>query len=158
MIEARIGVVDRETLTAETGLSFLRGIVEGRHPAPPFAVTSRMILTEAEEGRVVFEGEPAEAFLNPLGTIHGGWTATMLDSAMACAIHATLAAGEAYTTVEMKVNYIRPILPGVGRIRCEGRLIHRGGTLATSDGKLTDARGRLLAHGSETCMIFRPRG
>jgi uncharacterized protein (TIGR00369 family) len=108
----------------------------------------------AEEGRVVFEGEPTESFFNPLGTIHGGWTSAILDSAMACAVHSTLNAGQGYTTVEMKLNFVRPILPNTGKVTCEGVLIHRGGTLATSEGKLFDAKGRLLAHGTETCMIF----
>src|SRR3712207_3104846 len=87
----------------------------------------------------------------------GRWTSTcpaILDSAMACAVHTTLAAGQGYTTVEMKLNFVRPILPNIGKVTCEGVLIHRGGTLATSEGKLFDAQGKLLAHGTETCMIF----
>jgi uncharacterized protein (TIGR00369 family) len=148
------GVVSRDVLTAEPGLDFLRGLIEGRHPAPPFSRSTRIYLTEADEGRVVFTGEPTEDFFNPLGTIHGGWTSAILDSAMACAVHTTLAAGQGYTSVEMKLNFVRPVLPSSGRLACEGVVIHRGGTLATSEGKLFDAAGRLLAHGTETCMIF----
>jgi uncharacterized protein (TIGR00369 family) len=148
------GVVPRETLTGEPGLAFLRGLIDGRHPAPPFSKSTDIYLTEAEEGRVVFTGEPTEGFFNPLGTIHGGWTSAILDSAMACAVHTTLAAGQGYTTVEMKLNFVRPVLPGIGRLTCEGIVIHRGGTLATSEGRLFDGEGRLLAHGTETCMIF----
>lgn len=150
----QIGVVSREVLLAEDGVSFLRGMMEGRHPGAPFADAMDFDLAEVEAGRVVFVGKPSPRFFNPLGTIHGGWTATILDSAMACAAHATLKPGEGYTTLEMKINYIRPVMPASGIVRCEGRLIHRGGTVATTEGRLTDERGKLLAHGTETCMIF----
>lgn len=149
-----VGVVAREVLLAEDGVSFLRGMIEGRHPGPPFADTMDFDLAEVEHGRVVFVGRPSPRFFNPLGTIHGGWTATILDSAMACAAHSTLKAGEGYTTLEMKINYVRPVMPGSGVVRCEGKLIHRGGTVATTEGRLVDENGKLLAHGTETCMIF----
>ena len=148
------GVVPREVLTAEPGLAFLRGMIAGRHPAPPFARSTGIWLTEADEGRAVFAGLPSEGFFNPIGTIHGGWTSAILDSAMACAVHTTLKAGQAYTTVEMKLNFVRPVLPSSGRLTCEGVVIHRGGTLATSEGRLVDGTGKLIAHGTETCMIF----
>ena len=149
-----VGVVSREDLIAGDGLSFLRGIIAGTNPAPPFADAMDFELIEADEGRVVFVGQPSARFFNPLGTIHGGWTATILDSAMACAAHSTLKVGEGYTTLEMKLNYVRPVMPESGEVRCEGRLIHRGGTIATTEGRLLDAQGKLLAHGTETCMIF----
>lgn len=149
-----IGIVPRETALAETGLQLLRGMIEGRHPAPPFAATTGCWLAEADEGRAVFKGAPSEGFLNPLGGIHGGWTSGILDSAMACAIHSTLKAGEGYGTVELKVHLVRTILPTSGELTCEGRLVHRGATMATSEGYLRDAAGRLLAHGTETCLIF----
>ena len=152
-----VGVVSREELVAGDGLNFLRGIIAGTNPAPPFAEAMDFELVEAEEGRVVFVGTPSARFFNPLGTIHGGWTATILDSAMACAAHATLKPGEGYTTLEMKLNYVRPVMPGNRPLRCEGKLIHRGGSVATSEGKLVDAQGKLLAHGTETCMIFGAR-
>lgn len=148
------GVVTKDVLLAEEGLSFLRGMAEGRHPGPPIADAMDFDLAEVEEGRVVFTGRPSARFFNPLGTIHGGWTATILDSAMACAVHATLRTGEGYTTLEMKLNYVRPVMPDGGTLRCEGRIIHRGATVATSQGRLLDERGRLLAHGTETCVIF----
>ena len=155
MAEERIyGLAAREALAGESGLDFLRGLMEGRHPAPPFARTTRTYLVETEQGRVVFKGAPDEAFFNPLGTIHGGWTAGILDSAMACAVHSTLQPGQGYTTVEFKVNLVRPVLPASGELTCEGILVHRGGTVATSEGYLRDAEGRLLAHGTETCLIF----
>ena len=156
-MERVFGVVGRETLLGEDGLSFIRGIIEGRHPAPPFAQASDIDLVEAEEGRVVFSGRPSARFFNPLGTVHGGWTATILDSAMACAAHATLKPGEGYTTLELKLNYVRPVMPESGTVRCEGRLIHRGGSVITTEGSLHDQAGRLLAHGTETCLVHRPK-
>jgi uncharacterized protein (TIGR00369 family) len=152
--ERTYGLASREALAGESGLDFLRGLMEGRHPAPPVSRTTRTYLVETEQGRVVFKGAPDEAFFNPLGTIHGGWTAGILDSAMACAVHSTLQPGQGYTTVEFKVNLVRPVLPASGELTCEGILVHRGGTVATSEGYLRDAEGRLLAHGTETCLIF----
>jgi uncharacterized protein (TIGR00369 family) len=152
-----VGVVSREELVAGDGLSFLRGMIAGTNPAPPFAVAMDFELVEADEGRVVFTGEPSARFFNPLGTIHGGWTATILDSAMACAAHSTLKPGEGYTTLEMKLNYVRPVMPESGPVRCEGKLIHRGSSVITTEGKLVDARGKLLAHGTETCLVLQGR-
>ena len=149
-----IGVVSREVLLAEDGQTFLTGMLNGRHPCAPYSDTMDIELVEVEEGRVVFVGRPSARYLNPVGTIHGGWAATILDGAMAYCVHSTLKAGEGYTTLEMKINYVRPVLPSTGIVRCEGKLIHRGKRTATSEGRLLDERGRLLAHGSETCMIF----
>lgn len=148
------GIVGRDVLVAEPGLRFLQGLLDGRLPAPPFSQSTGIYLTEAAESRVTFKGVPSAAFLNPLGTIHGGWTSAILDSAMACAVHSTLKAGQGYTTIEMKLNFVRPILPETGEVTCEGLVVHRGGTLATSEGRLFDGGGRLLAHGTETCLIF----
>ena len=154
MAERVHGVVPRDVLVAEPGLSFLRGLLEGRHPAPPFSLSTGIYLVAVEAKRVTFQGTPTAAFFNPLGTVHGGWTSAILDSAMGCAVHTTLQAGQGYTTVEMKLNFVRPVMPELGELTCEGVVVHRGGTLATAEGKLYDGRGRLLAHGSETCMIF----
>ncbi len=137
-----------------SGLETLRGMIEGRLPAPPFAITTSIALTAAEEGKVVFEGEPRADFFNPLGSIHGGWTATIMDSVMACAVHSTLAPGEAYTTLEFKLHFCRPIMPATGRVRAEGLVLSRGRRAATSEGKLYDSAGKLLAHGTESCLIF----
>ena len=152
-----IGLVSREVFSAEDGLTFLIGMLSGRHPAPPYSETMGIRLSEVEEGRVVFEGTPSAQYLNPIGTIHGGWTATVLDGAMAYCVHSTLKAGESYTTIEMKINYVRPLLPSIGPVRCESRLIHRGSRTATSEGRLFDEQGKLLAHSTETCMIFPAR-
>lgn len=149
-----VGVVTRGTLVAEDGLSFLRGMLEGRHPRAPYADTMDIHLSEIADGRVVFIGRPSARYLNPVGTIQGGWAATILDGAMAHCVHTTLKAGESYTSLEMKISFIRPVLPSTGIVRCEATVIHRGARTATSEGRLFDERGRLLAHGSETCMIF----
>jgi uncharacterized protein (TIGR00369 family) len=129
-------------------------MLNGRHPSPPYSDTMGIRLIEIEEGRVVFEGTPSAQYLNPIGTIHGGWTATVLDGAMAYCVHSTLKAGESYTTIEMKINYVRPLFPSTRAVRCQSTLIHRGSRTATSEGRLFDERGKLIAHGTETCMIF----
>jgi uncharacterized protein (TIGR00369 family) len=137
-----------------SGLEMLRGMIDGSLPAPPFAVTTAITLVSADDGAVVFEGEPKAAFYNPLGSIHGGWTATIMDSVMACAVHSTLKPGEGYTTLEFKLHFCRPILPSTGVVRAEGVVLSRGRRAATSEGRLYDKAGKLLAHGTETCMIF----
>jgi uncharacterized protein (TIGR00369 family) len=152
-----VGHIPAEAFHRLSGLDIFREMLAGRLPGPPIAATLDFTMTQADEGFVVFEGTPRHAFDNPLGTIHGGWAATLLDSAMACAVHSTLAVGLAYTTVEMKLNYVRPITEGTGKVRCEGKIVSVGRTLATSEGRLVDARGRLLAHGTETCLIFPAR-
>ena len=152
--ERQHGVVSREDLTAGSGLAFLQGLIDGTNPPPPFSRAMGIYLTEVAEGRAVFTGTPSDEFLNPLGTVHGGWISALLDSAMACAVHTTLKPGQGYTTAEMKINFVRPVLPSSGQLICEGTVIHRGGTLATSEGRLVDGAGKLLAHGSETCVVI----
>src|SRR5919201_2201453 len=111
---------------------------------------------EVAEGKAVFEGEPGEHLYNPIGSVHGGFAMALLDSAMGCAIHSTLLAGERYTTLEGKTNFVRPITVDTGRVRCEGAVIHRGATVATAEGKLVAIdTGKLLAHGTTTCLIIR---
>jgi uncharacterized protein (TIGR00369 family) len=102
----------------------------------------------------VFRGLPGERHLNPLGTVHGGWTATLLDSTLACAVQTLLEKGEAYTTAEFKVNLTRPVTPDTGEVVCEGKVVHRGRTLALSEATLKDRDGKLLAFGTETCAVF----
>jgi uncharacterized protein (TIGR00369 family) len=148
------GVSSIDTLRAHSGLDLLRGIIEGRVPRPPISDVLNFYLIEVERGRAVFQGNPKPAYFNPIGTIHGGWTATMLDSCMACAVHTTVPAGQGYTTVEFKLNLVRPVLPDSGPLRAEGKLINGGRTIATSEGRLVDASGKLYAHGTETCLIF----
>jgi len=148
------GVSPVETLRSLPGLDFLRGMLEGRVPRPPITTTLNFYLVEVAHGRAVFQGAPKPDFFNPLGSIHGGWAATLLDSCMACAVHTTIPAGQGYTTVEFKLNLVRPIMPDTGPLRAEGKLINGGRAIATSEGRLVDASGKLYAHGTETCLIF----
>lgn len=148
-----VGVLPLSELPALTGLEQLQRIVDGRFPAPPMAAHLDFRLVEVSEGRARFEGTPRADFYNPLGTIHGGWAATLLDSALACSVHTTLAAGEAYTTLEIKVNMVRPIFDTTGLLAAEGTVVHRGRRTATADARLVDATGRIYAHGSTTCLI-----
>lgn len=157
-IERTYGVISPEDAAGKTGLEVLQGIIEARLPGPPIAKTLSFTLTEAEHGRAVFAGTPTYEAYNPLGTVHGGWTATLLDSALACAVHSTLAIGEGYTTMEFKVNCVRPITDKLGELICEGKVIHRGRRMATSEATLRDADGKIYAHGTETCMIFPAEG
>jgi uncharacterized protein (TIGR00369 family) len=149
-----IGTIPHDELVAYSGIELLQRMVEGKYPVPPMAAALSFTLTEVAEGRAVFRGLPGEGHLNPLGGVHGGWAATLLDSALGCAVHSTLAKGEAYSTAEFKVNLTRPITPRTGEVVCEGRVVHRGRTLAVSEATLKDRSGKLLALGTETCSIF----
>jgi uncharacterized protein (TIGR00369 family) len=139
-----------------SGIAFLKALQSGEFPQPPFAVLIGMWITEVSEGRVVFAAEPSESHYNPLGTVHGGVIATLLDSALGCAVQSMLPAGTSYTTLELKVNYLRPITTKTGTVYAEGKLIHLGGRIATAEARLTDADGKLYAHGTTTCIILRP--
>ena len=139
------------------GLPFLEAIRDGRLPAPPVSRLLGFTLADVESGRAVFECEASEAHYNPTGTVHGGIISTLLDSALSCAVHSTLAAGTGSTTVEIKVNFVRPVVIGTGRLRAEGRVIHAGGRLATAEARLTDAAGKLYAHAVGTCLVFTAR-
>ncbi|HEX8852033.1 MAG TPA: PaaI family thioesterase [Pyrinomonadaceae bacterium] len=139
-----------------SGLEFLRKVVAGELPRPPISALLNFGIAELEEGRAVFTAEPAEYHYNPIGVVHGGLAATLLDSAMGCAVHSMLPAGAGYTTLEIKVNYLRALTAETGEVRCEGRVIHVGRRSATAEGKVTDAAGKLYAHATTTCIIFRP--
>ena len=150
----RYGVVAPEVLTSHDGLGFLKAMIEGNIPNPPISEVLGFHLIEVEQGRAVFEGLPEYRHYNPIGTVHGGFAATLLDSALGCAIFSTLAKGEAWTTLELKFNLVRPLTKDTGPVRAEGRVIHRGRTVATSEGDLKDRAGKLYAHATTTCMIF----
>jgi uncharacterized protein (TIGR00369 family) len=139
------------------GLPFLEAIRDGRLPAPPVSQLLGFSLTEVEAGRAVFECEPSESHYNPIGSVHGGIISTLLDAALSCAVHSTLPAGTGYTTAELKVNFVRPVVTGSGRLRAEGRLIHAGSRLATAEARLTDAAGKLYAHAVGTCLVLAAR-
>jgi uncharacterized protein (TIGR00369 family) len=141
------------------GLEFLRALASGDAPGAPIAELMGFGPVEAEEGRVVFAATPGPQHYNPIGTVHGGLAATLLDSAMGCAVHTTLPEDAGYTTLELKVNFTRPILADTGRILCEGIVLHRGGRVATAEGRVTAAdSGALLAHGTTTCLILSLNG
>jgi uncharacterized protein (TIGR00369 family) len=139
-----------------TGLELIDDMFSGKLPPPPVTAALGFIGVEAKEGWAAFEGDPGEYMYNPIGVVHGGWAMTLLDSAMGCAVHTTLGVGEAYTTLEVKVNFVRPITLETGRVRCEGVVVHRGGTVATAEAKLiVKSSGKLLAHGTTTCLIIK---
>jgi uncharacterized protein (TIGR00369 family) len=148
------GVTPLDQALSTDGLTFLQAMIDGKLPAPPIAETLGFDLIAVEQGKAVFEGMPAFRHYNPLGTVHGGFAMTLLDSCLGCAVHTTMAKGEGYTTLEVKVNLVRAITKDTGRIVATGRLIHRGRTTATAEGDIRDAAGNLLAHGTTTCMIF----
>lgn len=148
------GPVPPAEVVSVSGLEFLRSIGDGVRPMPPMAGIIPVRPIEVEFGRIVFEGLPDASFYNTLGTVHGGYAATLLDTAMGCAVHSTLPAGRGYTTLELKTNFVRPMTDATGHVRVEGKIIHSGGRVATAEGFLRDAEGRLIAHGTTTCMVF----
>jgi len=138
-----------------TGMEYMTAVVTGQMPPPPIAVTMRLRPVELEEGRVVFEGEPGEEHYNPIGVVHGGYAATLLDSALGCAVHTTLPAGVGYTSLGLEAKFVRPITRDTGRVLCEATVLYRGRKQATSEATLTAAdSGKLIAHGIATCMIL----
>jgi uncharacterized protein (TIGR00369 family) len=153
-ISKAYGVVPTDVLLSYDGLSFLKGIIDGSLPPPPIAETLGFDLVSAEPGRAAFECVPKLRHYNPIGVVHGGLAMTLLDSALGCAVMTTLQKGEAYTTLEIKVNLVRAITKDTGLVRAAARLIHRGRTTATADAELRDTAGNLLAHATTTCMIF----
>ncbi|MDJ0343597.1 PaaI family thioesterase [Streptomyces sp. H10-C2] len=140
-----------------SGLELLRHMFKERPAdAPSIGRLMGMEVEELEEGRTVFSLDTKPDFSNPLGIVHGGIAATLLDSVMGCAVHTTLAAGVSYTTLELKVNYIRAVALDAGRLTAVGTTIHVGRRMATAEGRVTDARGKLVAHATTTCMILQP--
>lgn len=138
-----------------SGLEFLQAMARGDVPAPPISHLVQLSVVEVEEGRVVFRITPDESMYNPIGAIHGGIHATVLDGAMGCAVHSTLPAGVAYTTLEIKVNYVRPFRLETGPAIAEGIVLHRGSKQATAEGKLRrESDGKLIAHATTTCIVL----
>jgi uncharacterized protein (TIGR00369 family) len=138
----------------QAGLDFLHRLRDGSLPAPPFAAQTDIWIVEVEHGRVLFEASPSKRFYNPLGTVHGGWISTLLDSALGCAVHSVLAAGQSYTTIGMTVSFVRPVFEKTGKLKCEGKIIHAGGRASTAEGRVWDEAGTLIAHGTETCLVM----
>jgi len=149
------GVTDFKTATSMSGLEFLHAMMSGKFPAPPICEVLDFLLVEAAPGRAAFEGLPADRFRNPLGTVHGGWMSTLLDSALGCAVHSTLKAGQGFTTVDLAVSFVRAVHQSSGKLRCEAKVIHTGGRIATAEARLVDAEGKLYAHGTTTCLVMQ---
>jgi uncharacterized protein (TIGR00369 family) len=152
------GLVPPGEIVSRGGLSFLKDMVARKVPQAPMCATLGFHLAEVAEGFAAFEGTPELRHYNPIGTVHGGFAATLLDSALGSAIFSTMVKGEAWTTLELKLNLVRPIGEDTGTVRAEGRIVHRGRTVATADGTLKDRAGKLYAHASTTCMVFPAKG
>jgi len=140
------------------GIDFLRAIRDGRLPRPPIAALLGFDLVEVEPGHAVFEVVPGERHYNPIGVVHGGLAMTLLDSCMGCAVHSQMPAGSAYTTLEAKTNLVRAITSDTGRLRAIGKTLHVGKRMATAEGRLEDAAGKLYAHATTTCIVLSNGG
>jgi uncharacterized protein (TIGR00369 family) len=151
---AGAGVAPPGLLAGRTGLQVMQAMLRGELPYPPIAKTLDFMLLEVDEGRALFQGTPGPAHLNPMGTIHGGWYATLLDSALGCAVHTMMPAGRGYTTAELGVNLVRGIGAKAPRVRAEGKVIHCGRQLATAEARLYGPDGTLYAHATTTCLVF----
>lgn len=148
------GVATPQQLRGLTGLEQMQKLLSGDFPPSPISETMDFALMSVEFGRAIFQGRPSPKLLNPLGTVHGGWYATMLDSAVGCAVHTALPVGRAYTTLELKMNIVRSISLKVPLVRAEGYTVHVGRQVATAEGRLFGADGTLYAHASTTCLVF----
>lgn len=148
------GVARPDQIAGLSGMQLMQAILCGDIPYAAMAKTLNFTFIEVSEGRAVFQGTPGSAHFNPMGTIHGGWYATMLDSALGCAVHTMMPAGRGYTTAELGVNLVRAIGPKVTRVRAEGRVVHCGRQLATAEGRIVGPDGTLYAHATTTCLVF----
>ena len=149
-----VGVIPIAQLAAYTGLEFLEKMLAGELPSTPIANTLDFILIHVELGKVIFQGNPQFHHYNPLGSVHGGWFCTLLDSAVGCAIQTQLPKGKGYTTLEIKVNMMRPLTQELPVIRAEGRTLHVGRQTAVAEGKIIGVDGKVYAHATTTCLIF----
>ncbi|MFM2274683.1 MAG: hypothetical protein RL211_555 [Pseudomonadota bacterium] len=148
------GISLPDQIAGKTGLEMMQAMLRGEIPYPPIAKTLDFLLMEAERGRTVFQGTPGTQHLNPMGSVHGGWFATLLDSALGCAVHTMMPPGRGYTTAELSVNLVKAIMPKVQRVRAEGMVIHCGRQLATAEARLIGPDGTLYAHATTTCLVF----
>jgi uncharacterized protein (TIGR00369 family) len=153
------GVTPTEVMASMPGIDFVRAIFDGKLPAPPIMQTVEPFDSTAEPGVVVMHSIPGFRHYNPIGSVHGGYAATLLDSAMGLAVHSALPAGTGYTTLEFKVSFIRGMTEDSGAVRTEGRTLNVGRRAATAEARMTDSNGRLLAHATTTCLVFEiPKG
>ncbi|KLN55424.1 PaaI family thioesterase [Variovorax paradoxus] len=148
------GLARPEQIAGKTGLEMMGAMLRAEIPYAAIAKTLDFVLLEVGPGRAVFQGKPLAQHLNPLGTIHGGWVATLLDSALGCSVHTMMPVGRAYTTAELSVNYVKGLTPKVQRVRAEGKVIHCGRQLATAEARLVGPDGTLYAHATTTCLVF----
>ena len=151
---AGTGVARPDQVAGRSGLDVLQAMMRGELPAPPIARTLDFQLVEVGDGRAVFQGTPGTAHLNPMGTVHGGWYATLLDSALGCSVHTLMPPGRGYTTAELGVNVVKAIPLKVQRVRAEGKVLHCGRQLATAEARLVGPDGTLYAHATTTCLVF----
>ncbi|MFC4311738.1 PaaI family thioesterase [Steroidobacter flavus] len=156
-VRARLRDADaapQEQIAGRTGMEMFEAIFAGELPPAPIGDTLDFVPIHVEPGAAVFQGRPQRRHYNPLGTVHGGWFATLLDSAVGCAVHSTLPAGKAFTTLELKINMVRPLNDRVPLVRAEGKVIHAGRQVATAEGRIVGPDGKLYAHATTTCLIF----
>lgn len=152
------GPIAPELLAQMSGRQVLQAMIDRRLPGPTMARTMNFRLHSVGDGECVFIGEPTDGLLNPLGTVHGGWVLTLIDSACGCSAHSTLPAGVGYSSLETKANMVRPILPSTGSVTVSGKVISRGRQIITAEASVHDSRKRLLAHGTSTLIVLRPGG
>ncbi|MDB5827268.1 MAG: aromatic compound catabolic protein [Variovorax sp.] len=148
------GVARPEEIEGMSGLEVMQAMIAGKIPYAAIAKTLNFTVVEVSPGVAIFQGEPLAEHLNPLGTIHGGWAATLLDSALGCSIHTMMPPGRGYTTAELGVNYVKGLTPKVQRVRAIGKVIHSGRQLATAEARLVGPDGTLYAHATTTCLVF----
>lgn len=152
------GVAPREKVFGMSGMEVFEAIFAGTLPPAPIGDSLDFIPIHMEHGLAVFQGKPQLRHYNPLGTVHGGWFCTLLDSAVGCAVHTTLPAAKGYTTLELKVNMLRPLTDAVALVRAEGKVVHAGRQIAIAEGRIVGSDGKLYAHATTTCMIFEHHG
>jgi uncharacterized protein (TIGR00369 family) len=152
--EIKYGVPTPAEVAGKTGKEILRAIIDGELPQPPIAKSMTFWITEAGDGFAVFEGEPGEHLLNPMGGVHGGWALTLIDSAAGCAGLSLLPAGLGFATIETKANFSRPITKDTGRVRAEGRVVAQGRQIISAEAKVLSRDGKVLAHGTSTLMVL----
>ena len=148
------GVADPQWAREQSGMILMEAVMNGSGPTPSIGHTLDFLMVEVSSGQVIFQGRPGPGHLNPMGTVHGGWYATLLDSALGCSVHTLLPAGRAYTTAELGVNIVKSLSPKVERVRAIGQVLHCGRQLATAEARLVGPDGTLYAHATTTCLVF----
>ena len=148
------GVTPTHVMASMPGIDFVRAIFEGRLPSPPIMQTVEPFDSTAEPGVVTFQSIPGFRHYNPIGSVHGSYAAALLDSAMGLAVHSMLPAGTGYTTLEFKISFIKGMTKDTGTVRTEGRTLNVGRRTAAAEARITDGKGRLLAHATTTCLVF----